>query len=133
MLAALLLSLATFAAAVASDVVEAYFVRAVAELRPHLAAAMSVSMYLMGFVGWAITIKVSLWYCVPEVLGLYVGSLVAVQAQRRARHVGVVPRCIVVGEAPPSTHAEELDGGVPQVACVVDLRARDEDRPRLAA
>jgi cytochrome c-type biogenesis protein CcmH/NrfF len=79
----LLLALATFFAAAAGDVVEAYFVRSVADLDPHQAARMSVAMYCIGCVGWYITIRISLWYMIPEVLGLYVGSVVAIRAQRR--------------------------------------------------
>jgi hypothetical protein len=81
---ALLLALATFLAALAGDVVEAYFVRAVADLQAHRAARMSVAMYAVGCVGWFICVKVSLWYMLPEVLGLYAGSLIAVRAQRGA-------------------------------------------------
>lgn len=79
-----LLALATFLSALAGDVVEAYFVRAVADRDGHRAAMMSVGMYLIGCIGWVITIKISLWYCIPEVFGLYVGSRIAIAAQKRA-------------------------------------------------
>jgi hypothetical protein len=80
-----LLALVTFASAAAGDVVEAYFVRAVADLEPHRAARMSIAMYAIGCIGWFITLKISLWYMLPEVAGLYVGSYFAISRQRRER------------------------------------------------
>ena len=84
------LCLVTFAAAAVGDVVEAYFVRAVADGHAHRAARMSVGMYVVSFSAWIITVRISLWYAVPEIFGLYLGSLVAVRRQQRApRHQAV--------------------------------------------
>lgn len=82
MLTHVLLSVLTFAAALVYDWVEATYVRAVADLEPHRAARASVAMYAVGCVGFFITLKVSLLYMVPEVAGLYLGSLLAVRSQR---------------------------------------------------
>lgn len=79
---AVLLALVTFAAAALGDVAEARFVQHVTGGRAHAAARMSVVMYVVGFAGWVVTVKISLWYCVPEVAGLYLGTLWA--TRRRA-------------------------------------------------
>ena len=78
------LCLVTFAAAAVGDVVEAYFVRAVADGHAHRAARMSVGMYVVSFAAWLVTVKVSLYYAIPEVLGLYLGTLWAMRRQQRA-------------------------------------------------
>lgn len=83
MLTHVLLSALTFASALTYDWVEASYVRAVADLEPHRAARMSVAMYGVGCVGFFVTLKISLWYMGPEILGLYAGSLLAVRSQRR--------------------------------------------------
>lgn len=81
------LALLTFAAAALGDFVETRYVQAstsgATPKHAHHAARLSVSLYAVGFLGWVITVKVSLWYSVPEVLGLYVGTYVAMR--RRAR------------------------------------------------
>lgn len=84
MLLAVLLALVTFAAAALGDVAEARFVQHTTAGRAHAAARSSVAMYLVGFAGWLITVKVSLYYCIPEILGLYLGTLWAVRRARRA-------------------------------------------------
>lgn len=76
---AVLLTLVTFAAAALGDVAEAWFVQRVAAGKAHAAARASVLMYVVGFAGWLVTVKVSLWYCIPEALGLYLGTLWAVR------------------------------------------------------
>jgi hypothetical protein len=76
-----LLTALTFAAAFAYDWVEAAYVRAAGggPEGAHRAARLSVAMYAVGFVGWVATVKVSLWLCLPEVAGLYLGSFFAVR------------------------------------------------------
>jgi hypothetical protein len=105
MLTALLLSLVTFTSAAVGDVVEAYFVRACVDLRPHAAARMSVAMYVVSCIGWIVTVKVSLWYCIPEVLGLYAGSVLAVRTQALAKareRAQATERCARLPEASSS-------------------------------
>lgn len=80
-----LLVLITFTSAAFGDIVEAYFVRAVTDMDPDRAACMSVAMYLNACIVWVLTIKVSLWYCLPEVAGLFMGTRFAISRQRRAR------------------------------------------------
>jgi hypothetical protein len=82
-----LLCLAVFLSAAAGDIVEAYMVRAVVDLNPTKTAAMSVSMWAIGCVGWIIIVKTDPWYIylAPEVLGLCCGSLIGVSLQRKAK------------------------------------------------
>lgn len=81
---AVLLALVTFAAAALGDVAEARFVQHTTGGRAHAAARASVAMYVVGFAGWVVTVKVSLWYSLPEILGLYVGTLWAVRRREAA-------------------------------------------------
>ena len=73
-----LLSIAVFATAVVLDYADTSNTRAVAEGRAHAAARWSVVMYVLSCVGFLSIIKISWWFAVPEVLGLYVGTVVAV-------------------------------------------------------
>jgi hypothetical protein len=79
----LALSVAVFFAAAAIDFVEAYYVRAVGKLEPHAAALYSVTMYIIGCVGFFAVLEYSWWLMVPECAGLYAGSVAAVLRQRR--------------------------------------------------
>ncbi len=80
----LALAVACFLAAAAGDVVEAYFVRAVGDLRPHKAAACSIGMYTISLVGFFSVVAYSYWLIIPEVLGLYFGSVYAIKRIARA-------------------------------------------------
>ena len=80
-----LLSLACFVAAFVLDAVEAVYVRAVSDSKPRRAAACSVAMYAIGCVGFFSVLSFSWWLMVPEVLGLYCGSVYAIRRQARAR------------------------------------------------
>lgn len=55
----------------------------------HRAGMYSVAMYLLGLVGLVSVLDVSRWYVLPEAVGLYVGSRVAI---RRARQRDAVKR-----------------------------------------
>jgi hypothetical protein len=78
-----LLAIAVFLAAAALDALEAYYVRSVADASPHRAAMFSVGMYAIGCVGFFAVLQVSWWLMVPEVAGLYCGSVLAIRRQRR--------------------------------------------------
>lgn len=78
---AALLCLVTFLCAAAGDYVETRYVQAATERQAHRAARLSVGMYVVGFAGWVVTVKISLWYALPEVVGLYLGTWYA--ARRR--------------------------------------------------
>lgn len=80
-----LLSIACFIAAFVLDAVEAVYVRAVADAKPRLAAVCSVSMYAIGCVGFFSVLSFSWWLMLPEVAGLYCGSVYAIRRQARAR------------------------------------------------
>ncbi len=111
-LLALGLGLVTFAAAAAGDFVEAYLTRATVELKPHRVARLSVAMYAIGCVGWFTTIKVSLWFMLPEVAGLYLGSWLAITRQRACLRREAWQAEHSHG-APQATEAEAPAGRVP--------------------
>ncbi len=81
---AALLACAVFVAGVALDWVNAIYVMAVQELRAHRAGLCSVGLYMIGCVGFYSITQISWWFALPEGLGLYVGTRVAI-AQRKRR------------------------------------------------
>lgn len=84
---AALLALLTFASAFAGDFVETLYVQTATardERAPSRAALLSVAMYGVSLIGWVITVKVSLWYILPEVAGLYCGTLYAMRHRAHA-------------------------------------------------
>lgn len=108
---AVLLGLVTFVAAAAGDYVEAYLTRATVELRPHRVARLSVAMYAIGCIGWFTTIKVSLWFMIPEVAGLYLGSWLAITRQRACvRREAWQAAC---HGAPQAQATQAPEGGLP--------------------
>jgi hypothetical protein len=55
---------------------------AVANGDAHTAARWSVAMYLIGLIGFYAVLRVSWWLAIPECLGLYAGSWIAVSRHR---------------------------------------------------
>lgn len=82
MLTVVLLGVLVFVAAAAGDYVESYFVRRVADGDARGAAQMSVAMYCVSLIGFFAVIKVSIWLILPEIIGVYVGTRLAVARQR---------------------------------------------------
>ncbi len=80
-----LLSIACFVAAFALDAIEAYYVKSVNDEHPHRAAFYSIAMYAIGCVGFFSVLSFSWWLMIPEVMGLYCGSVFAIRRQARAR------------------------------------------------
>jgi hypothetical protein len=80
-----LLAVAVFISAAAIDYAEARYVRAVQERRAHLAARWSLTMWGLGCLGFVAMLRVSLWLMLPEGLGFYLGTLVAVRGDRPLR------------------------------------------------
>jgi hypothetical protein len=76
-----IVALLVFAAAAAGDYVESYFVRRVADGDARGAARMSVAMYSVSLIGFFAVIKVSTWLVIPEILGVYIGTRLAVGRQ----------------------------------------------------
>lgn len=72
-----------FAAAFALDYADARNKLAVQAREPHRAARWSVVMYLVGLIGMVSLIKISFWLVLPECVGLYAGSWVAVRRTRK--------------------------------------------------
>ncbi len=84
------LCVACFFAAFALDAIEAYYVRSVGDTRPHRAALYSVAMYVIGCVGFFSVLSYSWWLMLPELVGLYCGSVYAVRRQARAKQLETV-------------------------------------------
>lgn len=78
-----LLAVLTFAAALVYDYVEALYTRAAAELDETRAPLLSVVLYGIGCIGFYVFLKVSPWYMLPEVAGLYCGTRLAVRTGKR--------------------------------------------------
>ena len=91
MLAFLAIAVLVGVAAGAGDFVECFYVRAVADRQPRRAGLMSSAMYLVSLVGFLAVFKVSVWLVVPELLGVGLGSWLAVRRQRRAHERDQVP------------------------------------------
>jgi len=88
----LALGVGVFVAGVLLDGLEAYYVRSVADASPHRAATFSVLMYGIGCVGYFAALEVSYWLLVPEVAGLYLGSVLAISRQRKVAAGKETPR-----------------------------------------
>ncbi len=73
-----LLGIITFLAAVALDYADTSNTQAVSKGHAHQAARWSCAMYLIGLVGFYGLTRVSWWLAIPECLGLYVGSWLAI-------------------------------------------------------
>lgn len=80
-----LLGVVVLVAAALGDYVEAYYTRAVADLDEKRAGITSVGMYVVSLLGFFTVIKVSVWYVIPEAIGVGFGAWLAVRRQRRAR------------------------------------------------
>lgn len=80
-----LLVLLSFTSAVAIDFAEARYVRAIGDGRAHLAARWSVAIWALGSLGFVAAVKWSLWLMLPEGLGFYAGTMLAVRMDCRPR------------------------------------------------
>ncbi len=81
------LALAMFAFGFALDFADTRHKLAVEARRAHVAASWSVTMYLLGVSSTLAVFKVSVWLVVPEVIGLYVGSVVALRTAHQGPSV----------------------------------------------
>lgn len=73
------LALLVFCAAAALDVATVRYYQAVQVKRKHAAARWSIAMYAIGAIGFVSVVQVSLWLMVPECLGLYAGTWLAMR------------------------------------------------------
>ena len=74
-----ILAIVVFVSAMVIDYAEARYVKAVQTESAHSAALWSLVMYAVGAFGFVVVVNVSLWLMIPEGLGFYVGTLLAVQ------------------------------------------------------
>ena len=79
------LCVACFFAAFALDAIEAYYVRSVGDGAGHRAAIYSVLMYIIGCIGFFSVLSYSWWLMLPELGGLYCGSVYAIRRQARVQ------------------------------------------------
>ena len=86
-----LLAVAVFLGALALDYSDSRNTRAVADGRAHAAARWSVAMYVVGMIGFFSVLKISVWLAIPECLGLYVGSWLAVRQHGRSNDQTELP------------------------------------------
>lgn len=77
-----LLAIAVFVSAMVIDYAEARYVLAVDRGLARDAALWSVVMYAVGALGFVAVLNVSLWLMVPEGLGFYCGTRLALRAKR---------------------------------------------------
>lgn len=73
------LALLVFVSAVVIDYAEARYVTAVQRGQAHAAAVYSLAMYAVGALGFVAVVDCSLWLMVPEGLGFYVGTRLALR------------------------------------------------------
>jgi uncharacterized membrane protein len=76
----ILLALGVFVSAMAIDFAEARYVRAVNRENAHAAALWSLAMWGLGALGFVAVINVSLYLMLPEGIGFYVGTRLALRA-----------------------------------------------------
>lgn len=76
--------LGVFMTAVVLDYADSANTRAVTDGRAHAAARWSIVMYGCGLLGLYVLTQVSWWLAIPEVLGLYAGSWIAVSRAARS-------------------------------------------------
>lgn len=76
---AVLLGLLVFVAAAALDFAYVRYQESVARGRARAAGLWSVLVYLVGSVGFLSVVESSWWYMLPQSLGLYAGTLIAVR------------------------------------------------------
>lgn len=77
MLTLALLAIGVFVLAATLDYMDVSCTLAVTERRARAAALWSVCQYAVGAVGFVVVVKISLWLMVPEGLGLYAGTRLA--------------------------------------------------------
>jgi len=73
------LAVLMFTLAASSDYLETRYVQAVGRRDAGSAARCSVAMWLVGVAGFVAVIEVGWWLLVPEALGLYVGTRLAMR------------------------------------------------------
>jgi hypothetical protein len=74
-----LLALAVFASAAALDYAHVRYVAACTTNRAARAANWSVIQWTAGTIGFAVAVKVSLWFLPAEALGLWFGTWIAMR------------------------------------------------------
>ncbi len=79
-----LLSLLTFISALAVDFAEARYILAIGDGCAHLAARWSLAIWALGCLGFVAVVNYSLWLMLPEGLGFYLGTILAVQMDVRS-------------------------------------------------
>lgn len=77
----LLIGVFVFVAACALDVASAKYTQAVQRGRAHAAGVYSVTMFVVSALGFYAVTASSLWYMVPEALGYYVGTRIALRSR----------------------------------------------------
>lgn len=74
-----LLAVAVFTMSATIDYCDCRCTIAVVARKPNAAAFWSIAQYVLGAAGFVMVIKVSLWLMVPEGLGLFVGTRLALR------------------------------------------------------
>jgi uncharacterized membrane protein len=77
-----LLAIAVFVSAMVIDFAEARYVIAVELGAANHAALWSITMYAVGCLGFIAVLQYSLWLMLPEGLGFYVGTRLALRKDR---------------------------------------------------
>jgi ABC-type transport system involved in cytochrome c biogenesis permease subunit len=79
-----------FVSALVLDYVEAHYIMAVQNGRRHRAAHCSILMWAIGALGFLAVLEVSPWLMLPEGLGFYVGTLLAMKPIAELRQGGTI-------------------------------------------
>ncbi len=79
-----LLSIAVFASAVAVEFAACNYFQALNALQANRASSWSVIWYIIGAIGYISAVKTSLWLMVPECLGLFVGTRIAIARKAKS-------------------------------------------------
>lgn len=98
----LILGVFVFFGAALVDFADVSNQQAVQENQAHRAARYSVGMYLIGMAGFLSVLEISPYFIIPEALGLYMGSIIAVR-RRKPKDKLTKTIAIVVKTGRPST------------------------------
>lgn len=78
-----LLAVVVFVSAAFLDYAYVRYQEAVARKTERAAGAWSIAIYVVGSIGWVSILQASMWFMIPELLGLYTGTVIAIRRSKR--------------------------------------------------
>lgn len=88
----ILWGIGVFFSAAAYDFVFARYLAANTAEKPAAAASWSVLTYWVGLIGLSSVLRVSMWFFIPESMGLWLGTFLAIRLAKR-KAARSMPKC----------------------------------------